>query len=298
MFRACLKAVTYASRNRASLFISRDPRATFLCAVFCRILRLHLNHYVDSFNFPELPTGIKRRLMRYAFQPIKAFDVHSSMERSLYSEYFSIPLDRLRLRLWTIGVPEVSPAYPLHEGKYVSAIGVNGRDYKTLLEACLKVPHIRFVLVVRRGSLTGLTVPANVTVVVNVPLEHAMNILAYSAFTVLPLSGNSVPCGHVTLVCAMHLAKAVVATHSEGIADYLRPGYNGVTCEAQSAESLATKISELWEDPEEADRLGANSKRFGEENCSEARMEADMIAALSNWNIPLKEEMIPAEACG
>jgi hypothetical protein len=67
----------------------------------------------------------------------------------------------------------------------------------------------------------GLDVPPNVRVIVNAPFEEAMNILQYSAFTVLPLSTSTTPCGHVTLVCAMHLGKTVVATASAGIADYM-----------------------------------------------------------------------------
>ena len=99
------------------------------------------------------------------------------MERDLYSDYLHISKDRIRLRLWSIGVPEVSPDIPLHAGRYISAIGGNGRDYKTLLEAAHKLPEIPFALVVRPENLSGLQVPANVNVMVNLPFEQAMNIM-------------------------------------------------------------------------------------------------------------------------
>ena len=184
MIRACLHAVRRASKGHAKLLISQDPRATFLCALFCRILQIRIDHYVFSFNFPELPTGLRRRLMRSAFRQIEQFSVHSSMERDLYSRYFEIPKDRIQLRLWSIGVPDVAPEYPLQAGRYVSSIGGNGRDYRTLLEAALRLPDITFVLVVRPESLIGLEVPANVKVIVNAPFEQAMNIMRFSAFTV------------------------------------------------------------------------------------------------------------------
>ena len=38
--------------------------------------------------------------MRYAFMKVKQFTVHSSMERDLYSDYFYIPKERIRLCLW------------------------------------------------------------------------------------------------------------------------------------------------------------------------------------------------------
>jgi glycosyltransferase involved in cell wall biosynthesis len=285
MLRACLQAVMRASKGHARLLITQDPRATFLCALFCRLLRVRIDHYVFSFNFPALPSGLKSRLMRYAFRQVREFSVHSSMERDLYSRHFDISKERIRLRLWSIGVPDVSPQYPLQTGRYVSSIGGNGRDYRTLLEAAHRLPHIFFVLVVRPDSLIGLEVPANVKVIVNAPFKEAMNIMRYSAFTVLPLSGSTVPCGHVTLVCAMHLAKTFVATDSEGIYDYVQSGNNGVLCEPFSLESLARAIGSLWADPAEILRLSENSHRFGAENCTEKKMCSELTAVLADWGI-------------
>jgi len=292
MIRACLQAVQRASAGNAALLITHDPRASFWCSLFCRLLRIRVDHYVDSFNFAVLPVGLKRRLMRFAFRQIKQFSVHSSMERGLYSNYFDIPEDRIRLRLWSIGVPEVSPDYPLQEGRYISSIGGNGRDYGTLLAACRMLPEIPFVLVVRPENLAGLDVPANVKVKVNAPFPEAMNILRYSAFTIVPLLGSKVPCGHVTLVCAMHLQKAIVATDSTGISDYVLPNYDGVLCEPSSPASLAQEIRQLWANEAEIARLGENSQKFGMENCSEAKIRSDLAAVLAEWKIPLLPEAV------
>jgi glycosyltransferase involved in cell wall biosynthesis len=287
MIRASLQAVTRASRGGAKLLITHDPRASFLCALFCRLLRIRVDHYVDSFNFAELPNEFRCRLMRYAFRQITQFSVHSSMERTLYSRHFDIPMDRMRLRLWSIGVPVISPAFPLQSGRYISSIGGNGRDYRTLLEASRKLPNISFVLVVRPESLNGLDVPENVKVLVNEPFPQTMNILYYSEFTVLPLSGSTVPCGHVTLVCAMHLAKAIVSTDSTGISDYVVNGHNGVLCKPFSADSLAQAIAELWTNPDELARLSENGRRLGTENCSEDSLRSDLAAVLTEREIPL-----------
>jgi glycosyltransferase involved in cell wall biosynthesis len=284
---ACLNAVRKASNDRARLLVTQEPRTTFLCALFCRLLRVSIDHYVYSFNFPELPTGFWRRLMRYAFKQVKQFTVHSSMERDLYSDHFDIPKERIRLRLWSIGVPNVSPNFPLHAGRYISSVGGNGRDYETLIEAARKLPGITFVLVVRPDSLAGQEIPENVKAMVNLPFEQAMNIMLHSAFTVLPLSGSTVPCGHVTLVCAMHLAKAVVATDSKGICDYVLSGYNGVLCKPFSPEDLARAIDRLWKDPAEIARLGENNRRFGSEHCTEAKARSDLARVLRDRGIPL-----------
>jgi glycosyltransferase involved in cell wall biosynthesis len=295
MVRACLQAVIRAARGHARLLITRDPRTSMYCALFCRLLGIRVDHYIASFNFPDLPVGIRYRLMRYAFQQVSKFSVHSSMERSLYSRYFDIPEERIHIHLWSIGVPEVFPELPLQEGRYVSAIGGNGRDYRTLIEASRILSDISFVFVVRPESLVGLKVPPNVRVLVNAPFGEAMNILRHSEFTVLPLASSTVPCGHVTLVCAMHLAKTVVSTDSTGISDYVIPGFNGVLCEATSPDSLAQAINSLWMNSAETARLSENNRQFGAENCSETKMRSDLAKVLAAWDIPLQPDAIQVE---
>jgi glycosyltransferase involved in cell wall biosynthesis len=293
IIRACLNAVLIASSRRARLLVTQEPRTTFLCALFCRILRIDVDHYVFSFNFPELPNWFRTRLMRFAFEQVKHFTVHSSMERDIYSDYFRIRKERIRLRLWSIGVPAVSPNFPLQAGRYISAIGGNGRDYRTLIDAARRLPEIPFVLVVRPDNLIGLEIPANVKAMVNLPFEKAMNIMLHSICTVLPLSGSTVPCGHVTLVCAMHLAKPVVATESKGIGDYIQSGHNGLLCKPCSPEDMALAIERLWKDPAEVARFGENNRRFGEENCTEANMRSDLAEVLRHREIPLRLDGAP-----
>jgi len=293
MLRACLQAAIRAARGDIRLLITHD-RAGLHCALLCRLLRIRVDHYVHSFNFPELPVGLRLLIMRFGLQQINLFSVHSTMERTLYSRYFGIPEDRFRIRLWGIDVPKVSPGYPLQEGRYVSSIGGNGRDYRTLLEACRILPHIAFVLVLRPENLAGLDVPPNVRVIVNAPFEEAMNILQHSAFTVLPLPTSTTACGHVTLVCAMHLGKTVVATASSGIADYVFHGRNGLTCDPSSPQSLADAIDRLWANPAEAVLLSENNRRFGAEHCSEARGRNDLASVLAEWRIRLSSEVVQA----
>jgi glycosyltransferase involved in cell wall biosynthesis len=296
IIRAALNSVLTAWSKRARLLVTQEPRTTFLCALFCRIFGVEVDHFVFSFNFPELPKGFNVRLMRYAFRQVKQFTVHSSMERELYSDYFHIPKERIRLRLWSIGVPEVSPKYPLQAGRYISAIGGNGRDYRTLIEAAGKLPEIPFVLVVRPDNLIGVEIPANVKIMVNMPFEQAMNIMLHSVCTVLPLSGSTVPCGHVTLVCAMHLGKPVVATNSKGIYDYVLPGYNGILCKPFSPEDMARTIDRLWKDPDELARIGENNRRFGAENCTEANVQSDLAQVLRHRDIPLPRDVALAHS--
>ena len=132
------------------------------------------------------------------------------------------------------------------------------------------LPDIRLVVVVRPHNLVGLTVPPNVEVRTNTTFGEAMNVLAFSRFMALPLAGSEVPCGHVTLVGAMHLGKAFIISNSAGVADYVLPGENALSCEAFSPGAMAAGIRALWNDPALCARLGDGGRAFATAHCSEA----------------------------
>jgi glycosyltransferase involved in cell wall biosynthesis len=281
--RACLYAVYKAWRGDADLLITFGIRMAFWCAFLCRISHLRVPIYVYSFGMDDPPTGIKRRLMNFAFQRLNALTVHSTLEINLVRECFSIPQAEIYLHLWSAPAPEVLPAHALIEGAYVSSIGGNGRDYRTLIEAARLEPEIPIVLVARPANIAGLEIPPNVRVMINLPVHETMNILQHSAFTVLPLAGTEVPCGHVTLVYAMHLGKAIVATASKGIADYVIDGLNGVKVAPFSPRDLADAIAKLWREPQEVARLAKNSLQFAEEHCSENTARKNLAEVLGRF---------------
>jgi len=123
-----------------------------------------------------------------------------------------------------------------------------------------------------------------------------MNILRYSAFTVLPLPNSSVPCGHVTLVCAMHLRKAIVATDSLGISDYVLPGVNGVLASRRMRRAWRMKLPVCGQIRRRSLASAKTAQRYGAENCSEARIRSDLAAVLTDWQIPLEPEPLQVAA--
>jgi glycosyltransferase involved in cell wall biosynthesis len=226
-----------------------------------------------GFNFTALPNSLKRLLFARALRRVDRFVVFSTVERALYAHAFGLPLDRFDLVLWSVNPPKVdNPEAPFQAGDYVSAIGGNARDYRTLLSAACQLPHIQFVLVVRPESLRGLEIPRNVLTYVNLPNGLTMNVLFYSRFMVLPLADASVPCGHVTLVAAMHLGKAFIVTDSLGVRDYIRNGENALTVPATSVGDLVATIEGLWDNRLLCTQLGENGQRFAERECSEERI--------------------------
>jgi glycosyltransferase involved in cell wall biosynthesis len=298
LMRTCRSAIQAVRQRGADLLVTHDPRATWWCAFFAARAGVTVRHLAHSFNFATLPRGLKRRMMTRAFASVDRFVVYSHAERELYADYFDLPRSRFDVKLWGVGKPEFArptEAEP-EEEHYLCAIGGNRRDYASLMAAMAQLPQIPMVVVARPHNLRGLTVPPNVTVRCDIPFPLAMRILQRSRFMVLPLDSSTVPCGHVTLVAAMHLGKAFIVTRSAGIADYLsdpsthRP--NGITCDAGSPQSLTDAIRALWQDPERIKELGGNGRAFAQAYCTEETMVKHFRAQLADWNLLPQPEKI------
>jgi hypothetical protein len=285
MVRAALQTVLAARRTQAGLLLANDAAAAIWCGLFLVVSGTKTPCCAFTFNYPRLPRGVKRMVAGFGLRRLDEIFVHSSLERELYSRHFGVPLERFKLRLWANGRPASILDPPLHAKPYVCAIGGNGRDYKTLLDASRLIPHIPLVVVARPEQIEGIPVPSHVRLRVNVPSFEAWNTLAHSEFMVLPLKDSHTACGHVTLVSAMHLGKAVVATNSEGIADYVQPGKNGLVCDASSPAGMAAVIAELWNDPAKAAALGAANRAFGAAHCTDDIARSDLAALLKQFHL-------------
>ena len=256
-------------RSGRAVLVSHGPLATLYSAVFAQ--QDDCLHLAFSFNFTELPTGIRRILFRRYLKRVHRFVVASLMEKALYSDYFGIEANRIDLLLWSIQPPTAECSKPARfgSGRYICAIGSQGRDYATLIECMRLLPAITLVMVASPDCAPRGSIPPNVTIITNVPLADAMNVLAHSQFMVLPLRGSAIPCGHVTVVSALHMGKAILATNSTGLHDYLIEGGNAVLVPPDNPKQLAVQMELLFDDPALCAQLGSNGLEFARNNCME-----------------------------
>ena len=253
-----------------SLLVSHLPSISKYVEYANRTGRRRRAHFAYAFNYTSLPTGRRRSAEARAFRTIDRFAVFSNVERALYAEHFDISPERIDMLHWGVQPPQVSPLErPVVAGDYICAVGGQGRGYGVLLEAMRRLPKVKAVIVSTPEAMQGLNVPGNVDVRLNTTLAEANNIIAHSGFMVLPLRDREVPCGHVTLVSAMHLGKAIVATASAGISDYLQDGVTGGLVGAGDAQALAARIDEFVADPAQRDRMGEGGRAFARAHCME-----------------------------
>jgi glycosyltransferase involved in cell wall biosynthesis len=72
--------------------------------------------------------------------------------------------------------------------------------------------------------------------------------------------------GDSSLLQAMSYGKAVVATRSPSTETYLEHGQTGLLVEPGDVEGMRYAILHLWQNPEEAARMGKEARRRFEEN--------------------------------
>lgn len=252
-YRAAAKAAIDA-RN-ADIVISHLPRMTWWVALFGRLFSIKARHIAFSFNFTDLPTGLSHRLMSAAFRHVDRFVVFSSAEKSLYSQYFGIDPERIDVLPWAMRTPDVQPDTPLIEGDYICAMGGEGRDYKTLVDACRALPDIPVVMVVRPQNIAGIELPAHIKAHTNLPNGRFWNIVKFSRFVAIPLRDQSTNCGHISIVGGMLFGKPVVSTLSSGTQEYLQHDRNALLSAPGDADGLRLSIETLWRNEALYDRL-------------------------------------------
>jgi glycosyltransferase involved in cell wall biosynthesis len=270
-----------------SVVVSHGPLLALYSECLARPASSQALHLVFSFNFTNLPTGARRSLLRRYLRRVDRLVVASAIERTLYSEYFELDVDRIDLLLWGVQPPvqELTKAARFSDRPYICAIGSQARDYDTLVEAMRRIPNVKLILVATPDSLPLRVLPANVEVLTNVPLADAMNVLAHSMFMVLPLRNSTVPCGHVTVVSAMHMGKAILATDSAGLRDYLIDGSNAEFFSTGNPKQLAEKIERLISEPLLCQRFGTFASTFAKRHCSEDNTAAYFQRYLENNGI-------------
>lgn len=173
------------------------------------------------------------------------------------------------------------------KGEYVLSVGRESRDYPTLERAARGLP-LRFHVVASGWAphagfdvATNISSGANVTVEKGgLPYPELRERYGRARFVVAPLNRVTYAAG-VTSICeAMAMGKAVVATASPGILDYVKPGVSGLVVPVGDAEALRRAVVELWDDEERCAEMGRHNRRWVEDVLSTDRYVERVVGLL------------------
>ena len=250
------------------LVVSHHPYMTLYLSIGLSIMGISKPHFSFTFNHGNgrFFRGMMLFLAKSYFRKINGFVVYSEQEKSIYSKYYDIPISKMSFVHWAVNAPEIKmnlPEYINQHRPYVCCIGRNNRDLAVFNNA---VRHlgINAIIVCNKGQVEENLLPIGTIVKYDIEFDEAMQILANSCVSVVPLRDASTGAGHMTIVSAMQLGVPQIITRLSTVEDYFIDNVHGLFVEQGNVESLINALSKLLKSPCVLKKASENSKEFAE----------------------------------
>ncbi|NMG06803.1 glycosyltransferase family 4 protein [Brasilonema sp. UFV-L1] len=220
------------------------------------------------FNVGTCSTGIRQAIAQLSLENIDCFVVHTRREVDIYHHWLGIPKERFEF------VPYHQSQIPITYEEntthpFIAALGSAHRDFSTFFQAVSKL-NLPTVVASSKHALEGLTVPPNVKTPFGIERADCLRLAQEARLSVVPLLPKSqvTAAGQITIVEAMLMGRAIIATRCHGAEDYIQHGETGLLVEPKSVDDLVQAIEMLWNDSALRNRLGQAAKRYAEEHFS------------------------------
>lgn len=153
----------------------------------------------------------------------------------------------------------------LRDHPQICAVGLEARDYQTLLKAVEGLPANLVIAAAspwsRRADTTrNERIPENVSVR-RFSQYDLRQLYADSHFLVMPLQNVNFQAGVTAILEAMAMGKAVICSRTPGQSDVVVDGKTGVYVAPADVRELRLALERLLGDPAEAERMGHAGRR-------------------------------------
>lgn len=223
------------------------------------------------------------RLTRIASQ-IDRYLVYASVQAEFLRSQLGVPETRVILMPFMVDTAFFDPARTnVARRRLICAAGRERRDYVTLLEAVVGL-DIEVVITAgslwskRRDSSADRELPPNVTVGW-LDMPDFRDLYAAAALVVLPLEPVDFQAGVTTILEAMSMGRAVICSDVPGQIDTVIEGVTGWYVPPGDAAALRAAIELRIAEPELADRIGDEGRRWVLEH-ADVGVYADAVAAV------------------
>jgi glycosyltransferase involved in cell wall biosynthesis len=163
-----------------------------------------------------------------------------------------------------VDVQAFSPGAGGNDAVDVVSVGADPRrDFDLLSAVAAHHPELRFRIVATKDRARALgTLPANITVETDLSLEQVRDSLAAARVVALPVRRNSYTGATTVLLQAMAMAKPVVVSRTEAIAEgyLLEDGVNCRLVEPGDPDAFDRVLLETLADDRAAASLGARAR--------------------------------------
>ncbi|MFV9503968.1 MAG: glycosyltransferase family 4 protein [Oscillochloridaceae bacterium umkhey_bin13] len=206
---------------------------------------------------------------------IDTFLVYAEFQQRFIHQRLGVPIERVVLTPFMVDShffrPDAVQPMP-RERPMICAVGLERRDYPTLLAAVADLP-IDVVIAAaspwsrRTDSTAGQTIPANVRVQ-KFSQYDLRQLYADSRLLVMPLEAVEFQAGVTAILEALAMARPVLCSRTLGQTDVISPGEHGFYVPPGDVEALRTMIMAMLDQPELAARMGREGRQLIERQMS------------------------------
>jgi len=206
------------------------------------------------------------------FAEMDAIIVHcQSMKRHFIT--LGVPPEKIHVIPYSVDHRFFSPLEDVEQepGLIMSLGEIRSRDYPTLFQAVADLPANLAVAASgswyarEKSTQLQIEVPENVHITGRLPRAELKNYYARSQFIILPVYDTVFSAGATGSLEAACMGRAVIATRSQGIVDFVVDGETGILVEPGNVAEMRAAIEYLLTHPEEACRMGKNARQRVEE---------------------------------
>jgi len=242
-----------------------------------RLIQVHTPHVAISYGLTNLISASPRarsikkvvglnQFYKLLLNKISVLVVHSKPQMACLRALLDIPSDRTEFLPLCVDADFFKPQSGTNS--YVMSIGRDsGRDYGTLIRAFKKI-DCPLRIVCGTKNLRKVPTPKNVITMIEIPYNSLRTTYQDAKFIILPIRNYQSLSGQVALLESLAMGKAVIATKCWGTTDYIEDGKTGFFVEAGNEIDLKRKIDYLLENPDIAETVGRNGRKFVEDECS------------------------------
>ncbi len=233
-----------------------------------------------SFNIGQCYPGLKQRMSRFALKHIDRFVVHSQQERKVLSQWLGLPIERFEFV--PLNRPEISVTEEEETEKpFILAMGSANRDYPTLFRSVEKL-GIRTIVVAADYALSDLDIPPQVELYSGLTLNECHRLAQKARLNIVPLLDTSIASGQITIIDAMRMNRAVIATECTGSEDYVQHGKTGLLVKPGVVDDLTEAIEKLWSDSALRSELAKQASQYADQNFSDEAAGATLSRILDD----------------
>ena len=211
---------------------------------------------------------LKQRALRYAIaQGADGIVCLSNGEAEALRARFPAKAARIIVVPHGVATEYFTPRPSVPEERSIFSPGRDiGRDFATLFAATagLEVPVL---ITAPQSHLTNLLPLPPFVTQRNLSNEEMLDAYARAAIVVLPitlLNHSNDASGCSTLIEALSMGRAVIATHTKTMEGYIEDGVNGVLVPPEDPEALRRAIESLLADPARRTALGQRARERAE----------------------------------